>query len=142
MIEATIIPSVPKAFTFEGQRFTPSKQFPAHVNHLVRGFALVGIQFPCADEAGDAFLVSRFANESANAHLRGGRESERTFAELDIWLGHKADAESDQGLYLGTSMFESATKEFIIVVPCDCQYSWSDLGFEPAKDGPTPEFLP
>lgn len=140
MIKASVIPSVPTAFTLDGKHFQPEEKFLAHYNHLICGKRLVGFEFPCASEAGDAFLVSRFANESANAELQGRYREGVIDAELNIWLGSKEGAESDQFLALGTWMFESADHDYIILVPCDCQYYWSELGFELATAGPIPEF--
>ncbi len=134
MIKASIIPSVPPAFIFQSKRFDPSQFFLVHYNHLVRGNVLVGFQFPCAEEGGKAFLVSRFANESANAHLQGQHRDGHLFAELDIWLGGKEGAESDQFLAMGTWMFESSDRDYIIVIPCERQYWWSELGFTFAKE--------
>ncbi len=102
---------------------------------------MVGFQFPSADEVGDPFLVSRFANESANVKLRGAHQSDYTFAELDIWLGEEKGADSDGCLCLGTFMFESADHDYIIVVPCNCQYWWSELGFKPTIVTQTPQAI-
>jgi len=139
MIKASIIPSVPSAFAFEGRRFDPSKNFFAHYSHFIRGPVLVGFEFPSADEAGEEFLSSRFVSESDNVRLERSEHLGHKFAQFEIWLGDKAGAESDQFLALGTWMFESSDRDYIIVIRCERQYWWSELGFNLAMEGPIPK---
>lgn len=120
-IKAVIAPSFPGSLAFEGQSYQPSKRSLIDFNHLLRGLTLVGFDFLNSRDGGPEFLSSRLIRNSSNVSLKEGT--------LAIHLCGFEDAESDQGSFMGASLFETPQHDYIIVLPCLPQY-WSHLGFE------------
>ena len=120
-VKAVTVPSFPSSLAFEGKCYQPSKRSLIDFNHLLRGLTLVGFDFLNSDDGGPEFLSSRLIRNSSNVTLKDGI--------LAIHLGGVEDAESDQGSFMGASLFETPQHEYIIVLPCLAQY-WSHLGFE------------
>jgi len=125
-VNAMTIPSFPSSLAFEGKNYQLSKRSLIDFNHLLRGLTLVGFDFLNSDDGGSEFLSSRFIRNSSNVKLKDGI--------LAIYLGSIEDAESDQGSFMGASLFETPQHEYMIVLPCLPQY-WSHLGFELATSG-------
>ena len=126
VVKAMTVPSLPSSLAFEGKCYQPSKRSLIDFNHLLRGLTLVGFDFLNSDDGGPEFLSTRFIQSSSNANLKDGT--------LAIYLGSTEDAESDQGSFMGASLFEAPHHEYMIVLPCLPQY-WSHLGFELVVNG-------
>ena len=120
------VPSFPSSLAFEGKTYHLSKRTLIDFNHLLRGLTLVGFDFLNSEDGGPEFLSSRFIQSSSNVSLRDGI--------LAIYLGSIEGAESDQGSFMGASLFEATQHEYMIVLPCLPQY-WSHLGFELVTNG-------
>lgn len=137
MVKATTIPSpsFPATFTFRGNTYPRCRRSLTEFNHLVRGNVLVGFQFLSPKDAGDEFLSSRFVCDSRNVNLDywGGCSP-----VLEIYLGSREKAESDQAAVLGAWMFAGGEQDYILALPREV---WADfeLGFELAsEDSPLP----
>jgi hypothetical protein len=135
VVKATAVPLLPAGFSFHRKVYRPSRRSLIEFNHLTQGAILVGFQFLSPEDGGQAFLSSQFVCESGNARLENWGAH---CPVLEIHLGNCAEAESDQGSFLGVSQFETREDDFIIVIPCLPQY-WSELGFElETRDVPVP----
>jgi len=135
MVKAATIPSAPRSFTFRGSTYQPSKRVLTDFNHLVRAGVLVGFQFLSPEDAGDEFLSSRFVRDSRNVDL--AYEGSKT-PILEIYLGNREQAESDQAAVFGGLVFATSDHNYILVLP---RVTWADLeiGFELALgDSPSP----
>jgi hypothetical protein len=135
MVKTTTIPSSPPSFTFRGSTYQRCRRFLTEFNHLVRGRVLVGFQFLSPKDAGDDFLASRFVTSSRNVSLEywGG-----TSPVLEIYLGSREKAESDQAAVLGGWLFAGGEQDYILVLP---RMTWADFefGFQLASDdSPSP----
>lgn len=129
--KAMTIPFAPGGFEFEGKVYRPSRRSLLEFNHLIRGHILVGFEFPSPEDAGEEFLSSRFVLDSRNVVLS---KPDGVYPVLEIYLGSREGAESDQGLALGVSMFVSVEQDYILVLP---RVTWAEfeLGFELVTDG-------
>jgi hypothetical protein len=125
-VHAMTVPSFPDGLAFEGRNYQLSKSSLIDFNHLLRGLTLVGFDFLNSEDGGSAFLSSRFIRGSSNVSLKDGI--------LTIYLGGIEGAESDQGSFMGSSLFESPRHDYIIVLPRLQKY-WSHLGFDLATTG-------
>jgi hypothetical protein len=135
MVKAITVPSAPRSFTFQGKTYQPSKQFLIDFNHLVKGNVLVGFQFLSPEDAGKEFLSSRFVRQSRNVHFPQGEAP-----ILEIYLGSREDAETDQAAVFGGLVFATVEHDYILALP---QVTWADLelGFELApEDSPSPNY--
>jgi len=99
----------------------PSTDVLTDFDHLVADNALIGFQFLSPEDASESFLTSRFIRDCRNVSL--GRM-------LEIFLAPNAEAESDQGSFLGVGLFDDGTQDYIMVIP-RVENAWLPLGFEP-----------
>ncbi len=139
MVKAITIPFAPVGFESRGKTYHRCQRSLLEFNHLTRGHILVGFEFPSPEDAGEEFLSSRFVLNSRNVVLS---KPDGGYPVLEIYLGSREGAESDQGLALGVSMFVSAEQDYILVLP---RVTWAEfhLGFELVTDGgPSPTTTP
>lgn len=135
MVKAMIIPSVPNSFIFEGRTFSRAESALIEFSHLIRETVLVGFEFLSPEDAGEKFLSSRFICDSQNVSLTYWAPTQPV---LEIYLGDKTGAESDQGSALGISTFVTAEQDYILGLP---RMTWAqfELGFDLVTDGgPSP----
>jgi hypothetical protein len=135
MVKATTIPSFPAGFTFRGRTYQRCQRSVTEYNHLVKGNILVGFQFLSPENAGEEFLSSRFVRGSRNVTLEywGG-----TSPVLEIYLGCREQAESDQAAVLGAWLFEDGEQDYILTLSRE---PWANFecGFElVSDDSPSP----
>lgn len=135
MVKANTIPCTPRSFTFRGSTYQRCGRSLTEFNHLVRGRVLVGFQFLSPKDASDEFLSSRFINGSRNVSLEYWGD---TSPVLEIYLGSREKAESDQAAVLGAWLFAGGEQDYILALP---RVAWADFefGFELASDdSPSP----
>jgi|DewCreStandDraft_4_1066084.scaffolds.fasta_scaffold46456_1 hypothetical protein len=131
MVKAITIPIAPVGFEFRGKTYHRCQRSLLEFNHLLTGGLLVGFQFLSPEDAGNDFLSSRFVRESRNVALTYWGSD---IPVLEIYLGSREHAETDQASVLGPLTFATSEEHYILALP---RVTWAqfELGFELVTDG-------